>query len=82
MPVRPQLRAAGAVGLRCESGVAVGQACHHVSRRELFNRRTPLAPDLGEHNREVLSRLLGLTDADLDQLEADGVIGYAPPAGP
>jgi crotonobetainyl-CoA:carnitine CoA-transferase CaiB-like acyl-CoA transferase len=40
------------------------------------------SPLLGEHNREVLSRLLGLTDADLDQLEADGVIGYAPPAGP
>jgi crotonobetainyl-CoA:carnitine CoA-transferase CaiB-like acyl-CoA transferase len=40
------------------------------------------SPLLGEHNREVLSRLLGLSDADLDELEASGVIGYAPPTGP
>jgi crotonobetainyl-CoA:carnitine CoA-transferase CaiB-like acyl-CoA transferase len=40
------------------------------------------SPLLGEHNREVLGRLLGLTDAELDKLEADAVIGYAPPAGP
>lgn len=40
------------------------------------------SPLLGEHNRDVLSRVLGLTDADLDDLEASGVIGYAPPAGP
>src|SRR5207302_9553398 len=42
--------------------------------------RTP-APTLGQHNREVLSRLLGLTDAQLDELEAAGVIGYAPSVG-
>jgi crotonobetainyl-CoA:carnitine CoA-transferase CaiB-like acyl-CoA transferase len=28
----------------------------------------------GEHNREVLSSLLGVTDDELDRLEADGVL--------
>jgi len=32
------------------------------------------APLLGEHNREVLSDL-GLTDSEIDELEAQGVIG-------
>jgi succinyl-CoA---D-citramalate CoA-transferase len=32
------------------------------------------APRLGEHTREVLTESLGLTDADLDRLAADGVI--------
>ena len=32
------------------------------------------APRLGEHTREVLAADLGLTDADLDRLAADGVI--------
>lgn len=31
-------------------------------------------PDLGEHNRDVLGGLLGLSEAEIDQLEADGVI--------
>jgi crotonobetainyl-CoA:carnitine CoA-transferase CaiB-like acyl-CoA transferase len=39
-------------------------------------RRTP--PTLGQHNREVLTELCGLTDADLDRLTADGVIGTRP----
>jgi len=38
--------------------------------------RTP-TPTIGQHNREVLSEL-GLSDAELDQLEADEVIGYRP----
>jgi crotonobetainyl-CoA:carnitine CoA-transferase CaiB-like acyl-CoA transferase len=38
--------------------------------------RTP--PRLGEHNSEVLGRLCGLTDADLDRLAAAGVIGTRP----
>ncbi|WP_419841131.1 CaiB/BaiF CoA transferase family protein [Candidatus Poriferisodalis sp.] len=32
-------------------------------------------PRLGEHNEEVLGGMLGLSDADLDQLRADGIIG-------
>jgi crotonobetainyl-CoA:carnitine CoA-transferase CaiB-like acyl-CoA transferase len=39
-------------------------------------RRTP--PTLGQHNREVLAELCGLTDADIDRLAADGVIGTRP----
>jgi crotonobetainyl-CoA:carnitine CoA-transferase CaiB-like acyl-CoA transferase len=41
-----------------------------------FHRRH--APLLGEHNRELWPEL-GLTQAEIDELEADGVIGYAPP---
>ncbi len=36
------------------------------------------APTLGQSSREVLSRILGLTGAELDRLEAAGVIGEAP----
>jgi crotonobetainyl-CoA:carnitine CoA-transferase CaiB-like acyl-CoA transferase len=32
-------------------------------------------PTLGEHNREILSGLLGLSDADIEQLARDGIIG-------
>ena len=40
------------------------------------------APTLGQSSREVLSGILGLTEAELDGLEAAGVIGEAPiPAG-
>jgi crotonobetainyl-CoA:carnitine CoA-transferase CaiB-like acyl-CoA transferase len=39
-------------------------------------RRPP--PTLGQHNSEVLTELCGLTDADLDRLAADGVIGTRP----
>src|SRR5829696_8330946 len=42
-----------------------GPRAHHRTR----------SPLLGEHNREVLTRILGLTDTDVDRLEADGVIG-------
>jgi crotonobetainyl-CoA:carnitine CoA-transferase CaiB-like acyl-CoA transferase len=37
------------------------------------------APTLGQHNREVLGDVLGLATTALDELEADGVIGTAPP---
>ena len=36
------------------------------------------APVMGEHNRLVFAEILGYTDADLEGLEAEGVIGYAP----
>jgi crotonobetainyl-CoA:carnitine CoA-transferase CaiB-like acyl-CoA transferase len=32
-------------------------------------------PTLGEHNREILVGLLGLSDAELDQLTREGIIG-------
>jgi crotonobetainyl-CoA:carnitine CoA-transferase CaiB-like acyl-CoA transferase len=32
------------------------------------------APRLGQHNREVLAELLGLADAELDELEREGVL--------
>jgi crotonobetainyl-CoA:carnitine CoA-transferase CaiB-like acyl-CoA transferase len=35
------------------------------------------APLLGQHNHEVLSEV-GLSDKDIDDLEAAGVIGTAP----
>jgi len=36
------------------------------------------APRLGEHNRDVLQGLLGLSDEELARLEAEGAIGDAP----
>jgi crotonobetainyl-CoA:carnitine CoA-transferase CaiB-like acyl-CoA transferase len=39
-------------------------------------RCTP--PTLGQHNREVLTGLCGLTDDDLERLAAQGVIGTRP----
>jgi crotonobetainyl-CoA:carnitine CoA-transferase CaiB-like acyl-CoA transferase len=32
-------------------------------------------PTLGEHNREVLSGIIGLSNAEIDQLARDGIIG-------
>ncbi|WP_018321468.1 CaiB/BaiF CoA-transferase family protein [Bradyrhizobium sp. WSM2793] len=34
-----------------------------------------VAPTLGQHNREILSGLLGLSDAEIAQLEREGIIG-------
>ena len=45
---------------------------------DAFHRRP--APLLGEHNREVL-RDLGLSDAEIAELEDDGVIGTEPAMG-
>jgi crotonobetainyl-CoA:carnitine CoA-transferase CaiB-like acyl-CoA transferase len=39
--------------------------------------RTP-APTLGQYTREVLTRILGLSEAELDRLEADRIIGTEP----
>ena len=38
------------------------------------------APKLGEHNREILKKVLGYDDARVDALEAEGVITTRPPA--
>jgi crotonobetainyl-CoA:carnitine CoA-transferase CaiB-like acyl-CoA transferase len=40
-------------------------------------RLTRPAPNLGEHNTELLTRLLGLSRAEIQDLEAKGVIGAA-----
>ena len=40
---------------------------------KVHNRRH--APLLGEHNRDVLTRILGYSHEAVDQLERDGVIG-------
>jgi crotonobetainyl-CoA:carnitine CoA-transferase CaiB-like acyl-CoA transferase len=40
--------------------------------RRHHRTRSPL---LGEHNRDVLVRILGLSDAEVDALEADGIVG-------
>ena len=34
-------------------------------------------PTLGEHNREILSGMLGLSDAELEELTREGIIGTA-----
>jgi len=47
------------------------------STRGLDRVHTQSAPLLGQHNRELLSEL-GLSDKDIDELEAQGVIGTAP----
>ena len=40
--------------------------------------RGKAAPIMGEHNRLVLTELLGYSEGDLVKLEGEGVIGYAP----
>lgn len=42
--------------------------------------RTP-APTLGQHNHEILSGLLGLSEAEIAKLEADEIIGTRPRMG-
>jgi len=36
------------------------------------------APLMGEHNRDMLSGLLGMPESTLQTLESDGIIGYGP----
>jgi benzylsuccinate CoA-transferase BbsF subunit len=45
---------------------------------ECDNRVSRHAPFFGEHTREVLTSVAGLTDAEVDQLYADGVTADAP----
>ncbi|MGY3108335.1 hypothetical protein [Bradyrhizobium sp. LM6.9] len=35
------------------------------------------APTLGQHNREILSKLLNISDAEIAQLMEQGIIGTA-----
>jgi crotonobetainyl-CoA:carnitine CoA-transferase CaiB-like acyl-CoA transferase len=35
-----------------------------------------LAPTLGQHNQEILGGLLGLSDQEIEQLDASGIIGH------
>ena len=51
----------------------IGAPFRHANGPQVHNRRH--APLLGEHNRDVLTRILGLSDAEVDALDADGVIG-------
>lgn len=46
-------------------------------RGEPYAVRTA-APTLGQHNREILSGLLGLSDAEIAGLEREGIIGTMP----
>jgi crotonobetainyl-CoA:carnitine CoA-transferase CaiB-like acyl-CoA transferase len=51
----------------------IGAPFRHANGPRVHNRRH--APLLGEHNRDVLTRILGLSDDEVDALTADGVIG-------
>jgi crotonobetainyl-CoA:carnitine CoA-transferase CaiB-like acyl-CoA transferase len=59
----------------------VGRIPHPVAPYRLDGQVAAIAspaPTLGQHSRHVLAGLLGLAEADLDALEADGVIGTEP----
>lgn len=50
----------------------------HLSATPASYRRP--APGLGEHNREVLGGLLGMTDDEINALQAGGITADEPPA--
>jgi crotonobetainyl-CoA:carnitine CoA-transferase CaiB-like acyl-CoA transferase len=51
----------------------IGAPFRHANGPRVHNRAP--APLLGQHNRDILTRILGLTDAEVDALTADGIIG-------
>jgi crotonobetainyl-CoA:carnitine CoA-transferase CaiB-like acyl-CoA transferase len=75
----PQLAARGFWQMteRAYVGVQPGPVPPYRWGATPYRIETP-APTLGQHNRRVLGDLLGLTDADLDRLARDGVIGERP----
>ncbi len=44
------------------------------SRSYPYEMRLPCAPTLGMHNKEIFSKVLGLGEDDLTELEEQGVI--------
>ena len=59
------------VGTHLYPGVA-----EHFSETPLVADRP--APLLGEHNRKVFSEILGMSDAEIEALERDKIIGTLP----
>ncbi len=54
----------------------VGYPARLGSGPAVFNRTA--APLLGQHNHEILTRLAGMTDADVERLQREGVVGTRP----
>jgi benzylsuccinate CoA-transferase BbsF subunit len=59
------------VGMHLYPGVA-----EHFSETPLVPDRP--APLLGEHNRKVFGDILGMSEAEIEALERDNIIGTAP----
>jgi hypothetical protein len=76
----PHLRERGAFEMIDQPGVGVRPVSRQLGAK--FSAFEPdsarPAPKLGEHNREVLQGLLGLSDEDLARLEEQKVIGDTP----
>ena len=66
-----------AVPDRGEGAIRIPNSPWHFSAADTGVRGQPAYR--GEHNREVLAELCGLSDAELDQLEADGVLSSRVP---
>jgi crotonobetainyl-CoA:carnitine CoA-transferase CaiB-like acyl-CoA transferase len=65
-------------GMRVEIPHPAGVTCPTVASPMRFSA-TPVSHDLpppllGQHTREVLAGVLGLSDADIDALAAQGVV--------
>lgn len=65
---------------------AIGDADAEAASARLYNdwhieflgSNPERSPTLGQHNSEILKRLLGLSDDELAKLEADAIIGTEP----
>jgi crotonobetainyl-CoA:carnitine CoA-transferase CaiB-like acyl-CoA transferase len=76
----PHLRARGAFDVIDQPNVGKRPVSRQLGAKfSAFEPDSPRpAPKLGEHNREVLQGLLGLSDEDLARLEEQKVIGDTP----